>query len=164
MIALRFHLLFLFAPPPKQWFKKDFLTDTVAAVLAKAISPGTASVKDASRLDHLPLTTSGKSADLRMKNLQLLRYIEQLFEDKRSILNTICKIYFIIFIIINFIMVLAIHVSIITVCVCIHAYLQTISLMHIILKYLLHFAFVHVDVTARCPSFTIIRCNTRKCR
>ena len=83
--------LSMFAPPPKQQFK-DSLTDTVAAVLAKAISPGTASVKDASRLDHLPLTTSGKSADLRMKNLQLLRYIEQLFEDKRSILNTICKI------------------------------------------------------------------------
>ena len=52
--------LSMFAPPPKQRFKKDSLTDTVAAVLAKAISPGTANVKDASRLDHLPLTTSGK--------------------------------------------------------------------------------------------------------
>ena len=54
----------MFAPPPKQRFKKDSLTDTVAAVLAKAISPGTANVKDASRLDPLPLTTSGKKADL----------------------------------------------------------------------------------------------------
>ena len=55
--------LSMFAPPPKQRFK-DSLTDTVAAVLAKAISPGTANVKDASRLDPLPLTTSGKKADL----------------------------------------------------------------------------------------------------
>ena len=74
----------MFAPPPKR-SKKDSLTDTVPAVLAKAISPDTATTKDASRLDHLPLSSSpGKSADLRMKNLQQQRYIQQLFEVKIS--------------------------------------------------------------------------------
>ena len=47
----------MFAPPPKR-SKKDSLTDTVAAVLTKAISLDTASAKDASRLDHLPLSSS----------------------------------------------------------------------------------------------------------
>ena len=71
----------MFGPPPPKRARRESLSDAVAAVFAKAISPSTAAA-DATSDSSRPLAKSpGKTADVRMKNLQQLRYIQQLFED-----------------------------------------------------------------------------------
>lgn len=70
----------MFGPPPKRP-KKESLSETIsnaAIAITKAISPSSAV--------NLPTNQSlvispGRSVDLRMKNLQQLRFIQQLFDD-----------------------------------------------------------------------------------
>ena len=96
----------MFGPPPKRQ-KKEGFTDAMtnaAVAFAQAISP---SVQDTPKPQHQvqsPVVISpAKSVDLRMKNLQQLRYVQQLFEDniltqeeyieqKRSILDSLRKL------------------------------------------------------------------------
>ena len=66
----------MFGPSPPKRARRESLSDAVAAVFAKAISPSTA---DATSDSSRPLVKSpGKTVDVRMKNLQQLRYIQQL--------------------------------------------------------------------------------------
>ena len=66
----------MFGPPPKQ-ARRASLSDAVAAAIAKAaVSPSTI----ATTSESLP-KSPGKTADVRMKYLQQLRFIQQLFQD-----------------------------------------------------------------------------------
>ena len=95
----------MFGPPPKR-SKKDSLSDIIAnAALAitKAINPSVSVVQQSSEQPKIGISPGKSVVDLRMKNLQQLRYIQQLFEDKilsetefleqkRSILDALCKL------------------------------------------------------------------------
>lgn len=77
----------MFGPPAKRP-KKDSLTETIsnaAVAITKALSP-TTPVEQQSQGSSVSQSAVGispsKSVDLRMKNLQQLRYIQQLFDDK----------------------------------------------------------------------------------
>lgn len=74
----------MFGPPAKRP-KTDSFSNAItnaAIAITKAISPP---IPVTQGFDHKQLSVGispGKSADLRMKNLQQLRYIQTLFEDK----------------------------------------------------------------------------------
>ena len=95
----------MFGPPPKRQ-KKESFTDAMANVLAKAINPSKSGAQEdsGSQANQSSIAISpGKSVDLRMKNLQQLRFIQQLFDDnilsqdefleqKKSILEALRKL------------------------------------------------------------------------
>ena len=75
----------MFGPQPKKP-KKEELSDTLAnaaIAITKAfrspVEPPSSSLPVSSQVGISP----GKSVDLRMKTLQQLRYLQQLFDDKR---------------------------------------------------------------------------------
>ena len=73
----------MFGPPPKRQ-KKESFTGAMANVLAKAINPSTSGAQEdsGSQASQSSIAISpGKSVDLRLKNLQQLRFIQQLFDD-----------------------------------------------------------------------------------
>ena len=71
----------MFGPPAKR-AKKYSLAETIsnaAVAITKAISPPSAVVEPPT--NQSLVISPGKSVDLRMKNLQQLRFIQQLFDD-----------------------------------------------------------------------------------
>ena len=94
----------MFGPPPK-CPKKESFTDartSAAVAFAKAIGPSTQETPSPQHHQPSVMLSPTKSIDLRMKNLQQLRFIQQLFEDniltqeyieqKRSILESLRKL------------------------------------------------------------------------
>ena len=95
----------MFGPPPKR-HKKESISDVMATVLAKAINPSASGSQEASSSianQSSVAISPGKSVDLHMKNLQQLRFIQQLFDDnilseeefleqKKSILEALRKL------------------------------------------------------------------------
>ena len=105
----------MFGPPPKRPKKdRDSLAESItnaAVAITKAFSPPTSTAQQPEQSQQAPLNLNppsvvmspGKSVELRMKNFQQLRFLQQLFEDnilsetefleqKRNILDSLRKL------------------------------------------------------------------------
>ena len=95
----------VFGPQPKRP-KKDSLADTItnaAVAIMKATTPPTTVAQPPQQAPPSVVMSPGKSVELRMKNLQQLRFLQQLFDDnilsetefleqKESILDSLRKL------------------------------------------------------------------------
>ena len=73
----------MFGPQPKRP-KKDSLADTItnaAVAIMKATTPPTSVAQPSQQAPSSVVMSPGKSVELRMKNLQQLRFLQQLFDD-----------------------------------------------------------------------------------